>query len=345
MKACLLAAGLIFCLLTSLFSATGDQGAVATVQPIATEAAIAAMKKGGNAIDGAVAAALTLGVVDGHNSGIGGGCFLLIRLADGTTVAIDGRETAPAAADRNMFVRNGKAAPELSQTGALASGVPGSLAAYDYVLRKYGKLSLKDHLLEAAAIAERGFKIDASYARALASEARELTQVEASRKIFLRPNGSPYKQGDLLKQLDLAATYRHIADEGTSWFYRGPFARGVEQWMNQHAGLMKAADFARYEIRMREPVTNSYRGYLIVGFPPPSSGGVHVAQILNILEHFPLQKFGPASVDFVHVTAESMKLAFADRAFWLGDPDFARVPRGLVSKKYAATLAARIQME
>src|SRR4051812_13118424 len=184
-----------------VFGKTAEHGAVATVHPLATDAALDVLQHGGNAIDATVAAALTLGVVDGHNSGIGGGCFLLIRLADGTTVAIDGRETAPAAADRNMFVRNGKAAPELSQTGALASGVPGSLAAYDYVLRKYGKLSLKDHLLEAAAIAERGFKIDASYARALASEARELTHVEASRKIFLRPNGSPYKQGDLLKQL------------------------------------------------------------------------------------------------------------------------------------------------
>src|SRR5438045_5918546 len=164
MKACLLAAGLIFCLLTSLFSATGHQGAVATVQPIATEAAIAAMKKGGNAIDGAIAAALTLGVVDGHNSGIGGGCFMLIRLANGEFVALDGREMAPAKATRDMFIRHGKADTSLSQAGPLAAGVPGSLAVYDYAAREYGKLKLREHLENAAKVAEEGFALDGTYA-------------------------------------------------------------------------------------------------------------------------------------------------------------------------------------
>src|SRR2546429_4608509 len=153
--------------------ARGDRGIVATVHPLATDAAIEAFKKGGNAIDATVAAALTLGVVDGHNSGIGGGCFMLIRLADGMFVAIDGRETAPGAATREMFVRNGKVVPELSLTGPLAAGVPGALAAYDYALRRYGKLSLKEHLMAAARIAGNGFPLNRHYAGRLAASATE----------------------------------------------------------------------------------------------------------------------------------------------------------------------------
>src|SRR5262249_28153542 len=201
-----------------LRAAVGGNGAVATGHPLATEAAIEAMKEGGNAIDGAVAAALTLGVVDGHNSGIGGGCFLLIRLADGSVAAIDGRETAPAKAYRDMFVRNGKADPQLSQTGALASGVPGSLAAYDYALRRYGKIPLAKHLRNAAAIAERGFNLDRAYAQRLAATVDELRRFDSARRVFLQPDGSPYHQGDLLKQPELAATYRAISKNGIDWF-------------------------------------------------------------------------------------------------------------------------------
>jgi gamma-glutamyltranspeptidase/glutathione hydrolase len=326
-------------------TATGSRGVAATVQPIATEAAIATFKHGGNAIDAAVAAALTLGVVDGHNSGIGGGCFFLIRLANGSIIAIDGRETAPGAADRDMFVRNGRADAELSQRGALAIGVPGALAAYDYACRKYGKLSLKDHLLPAALLAERGFALDSSYARSLADTARELNRFEASRRIFLRPNRTPFRRGEVLKQQDLAESYRHIAEQGINWFYRGPFASATETWMKENGGLLTAKDLANYSIKLREPITNTYRGHIIIGFPPPSSGGIHVAQILNILEQFDLAHFGPGSADFIHVTTEAMKLAFADRAFWLGDSDFVSVPQGLISKEYATRLAARIHMD
>ena len=340
----------VICLLLlrgSVFAATatGQHGIVATVQPVATDAALSALKGGGNAIDAAVAAALTLGVVDGHNSGIGGGCFMLIRLASGEVVAIDGRETAPAKATRDMFVRNGKAETGLSQTGPLAAGVPGALAAYDYALKHYGKRPLKELLLEAAATAERGFKIDGSYARALAATAKELASFDESRRVFLHSDGSPYRQGEVLKLPDLAGSYRRIAEHGIDWFYRGAFTEKAEKWMKENGGVMTASDFAAYQVKMREPVTNSYRGYQIIGFPPPSSGGVHVAQILNILEQFDLRKFGANSADFVHVTTEAMKLAFADRAFWLGDPDFARVPKGLASRTYAARLAARIRMD
>ena len=321
--------------------ARGERGIVATVHALATEAAIEAFKKGGNAIDATVAAALMLGVVDGHNSGIGGGCFMLIRLADGTFVAIDGRETAPSAATRDMFVRNGKVVPELSLTGPLAAGVPGALAAYDYALRRYGKLSLKEHLMASAKIAENGFPLSRHYAERLAASAKELNRFEASRAAFL-PDGRPKRPGEILRLPDLARTYRAVAENGIDWFYRGPFAGLTADWMKRNGGLLMAEDFRNYHAKLREPVTTMYRGYQIIGFPPPSSGGAHVAQILNILENFDLKAMGADSADFIHVVAEAMKLAFADRAHWLGDPDFIKVPRGLVAKEYAARLAKQI---
>jgi gamma-glutamyltranspeptidase/glutathione hydrolase len=323
---------------------TGTNGAVATVHPLATDAAVNAVKSGGNAVDAAVAAALTLGVVDGHNSGIGGGCFFLIRTERGSVVAIDGRETAPAKATRDMFLRDGKAVPELSQMGALAIGVPGSLAVYDYALKHFGRLTLRDHLLPAAALARRGFSLDASYAAKLADCADELSRFAESRRVLLREDGKPYKVGDTLKQPDLAESYERIALEGIDWFYKGAFASKVQEWMRKNGGLVTPEDFREYKIKVREPIRSRYRDYEIIGFPPPSSGGVHVAQILNILEHFDLKQYPAYSADSVHLMAEAMKLAFADRAFWLGDPDFARVPRGLVSRHYAETLAKRISL-
>ena len=323
----------------------GQRGIVATVHPLATEAGINALKKGGNAVDAAVAAALTLGVVDGHNSGLGGGCFLFIRLADGRFVAIDGRETAPAAATRDMYLREGKADTELSQTGALASGTPGALAAYNYAVTHYGRLKLKHLLLPAAKIAERGFVIGKGYAKCIEDTAEDVKPFPAARVLLLHDDGTPKAAGELLRQPDLARTYRAIARQGVNWFYFAPFAQATDAWMRDNRGLLRAEDFARYQIKFREPIRTTYRGYEIVGFSPPSSGGVHVAQILNILEHFDLRSMGAGSPEFIHVVAEAMKLAFADRAHWLGDPDFTPVPRGLVSKAYAAQLAKRIRLD
>ncbi|MEN3941631.1 gamma-glutamyltransferase [Prosthecobacter sp. SYSU 5D2] len=317
--------------------------AAATVHPLATEAAKAAYAKGGNAVDAAVAAGLTLGVVDGHNSGIGGGCFLVIRAADGTMSAIDGREMAPAKAHRDMYVMDGKLDNEASKTGALASGIPGALRAYELALKKHGKLTLADLLRPAADLAEKGFEIDEVYARKLAATAEKLRQFPASAAIFLKADGSALKKGDLLVQKDLANTYRAIAEHGTGWFYGGEYAAKAEAWMKENGGIATVADFENYKAVEREPVRSSYRGYDLVCMPPPSSGGVHVAQILNILEHFPIRHFRDSSR--VHVVTEAMKLAFADRAHWLGDPDFAPVPKGLVDKEYAKELAAKIDLD
>ncbi len=325
--------------------AWGERGIAATVHPLATDAAINAFKHGGNAIDAAVAAALTLGVVDGHNSGIGGGCFMLIRLADGRFVAMDGREMAPAAATRDMYVRDGKADIKLSQTGPLAVATPGALAAYDEVIKRHGRLPLRNHLLAAAEIAERGFTVDSKCAARLRNLVSVFARFDGSRAVFLKSDGQPWAEGEVWKQPDLARTYRAIAEHGTGWFYGGPFAQTVGEWMKKNGGVLTADDFRNYRLKFREPITTKYRGFTVVTFPPPSSGGVHVAQMLNILQSFDLKSLGQNSADMAHVVIEAMKLAFADRAYWLGDPDFTNVPRGLVSPDYAKTLAARIRLD
>lgn len=317
-------------------------GVAATVNPLATKVALETLKKGGNAVDATIAAGLMLGVVDGFNSGIGGGCFMVIHKANGETTVIDGREMAPAAATRDMYVKDGKPMPDWSQTGALAPGVPGELAAFDLAQKQHGKLKLADVILPAAEVAWKGFRVTPEYASRSASAVKALAKFPSSRKIFLKPDGGGWKLGDTLKQADLSKTYRTIAKEGIDWFYQGEFARLAGQWMKENGGIMTAEDLANYRTKVREPLRTKYRDHEIIGMPPPSSGGVHVAQILNILEHFELSKLGPDSVETYHLIIEAMKLAFADRAWWLGDPDFVAVPRGLVSKGYAKDLAARI---
>lgn len=328
-------------------TATGPDGIVATVHPLASQAAIDAFEKGGNAIDAACAAAVTLGVVDGHNSGLGGGCFVLIRRAEGSIIAIDGREMAPSAATHDMYLRDGKADTSLSQNGPLASGVPGALAAYDRASRQYGRLPLSDSLSAAADIAERGFAVDRNYARNLKGATEWIRKFPATRTMLLKPNGEPYLEGETLRLTDLAATYRNIAEHGTEWFYSGEFATQIGDWMSKNDGILAADDFKKYTAKNRTPIRTTYRDFEIVGFPPPSSGGVHVAEILNILESFDLKALfqsGDADQDAkaYHIIAEAMKLAFADRAHWLGDPDFAKVPRGLTNQSYADKLAKRI---
>ena len=319
----------------------GTRGVVATVHPIASRIALDILKDGGNAIDAAVGAGLALGVVDGFNSGIGGGCFILIRRADGQVVALDGRETAPAAAQRDMFLREGKADPDLSRKGPLAVGVPGALAAYQWALQHHGTRSIDAVIQPSAKVAREGFTLGPDYVRRLKGAVEKLREFPGAAAIFLN-DAHALEVGDKLVQEDLAATYDGIAGEGIDYFYRGPVARKIARWMKAHGGLLTEADFAAYEPVPREPIRSTYRDYEILGFPPPSSGGVHVAQMLNMLESFDLA--GLSEADRAHVLAEAMKLAFADRAHWLGDPGFAKVPRGLIDKVYAADLAKKISL-
>ena len=346
MKAWIAAVFWIVLLVDQACTAAGDsfnQGAVASVHPLATQAGVEAMKHGGNAVDAAIATALTLGVVDGHNSGIGGGCFLVIRAADGTITCIDGREMAPARAHHDLFVVNGQVDDEASKTGALASGVPGALAAYDLALKRHGKLKLADLLLPAAQIAENGFTIDELYGRKLAGLADKLQRFPATAAVLLKADGTPWKSGDVLVQKDLAASYRALAKHGINWFYRGEFATKTAAWMTANGGIMTASDFFNYAPKLREPLRTFYRGYEVIGMPPPSSGGVHVAQILGMIEGFPIKDLPVAKR--VHVMTEAMKQAFADRAYWLGDPDLAPVPKGLIDPGYLASLASKIDTD
>ena len=313
------------------------RGMVAAVHHLASEAGVEIMRRGGNAVDAAVVTGLVLGVVDSHNSGLGGGCFLLLRLPSGEVVALDGRETAPAAATADMFLRQGKAVPELSRTGALAVAIPGQAAVFHEAVIRYGKLPWKVHCEMAAQIAEAGFPVPRTYASRIAAVAKDLAAFPASRAIFLRADGTPLQQGEIHQQPELAKTLRALGAGGPDWFYRGPFAQATAKWMRENGGLITEADFAAYTFKRRTPLETTYHGRRIVGMPPPSSGGVH---ILNILE----AKGSVRSEDFPHVVAEAMKLAFADRAFWLGDPAFTKVPRGLADKDYGQSLAARIDV-
>ncbi|MBC7785495.1 MAG: gamma-glutamyltransferase [Burkholderiales bacterium] len=327
------------------FGAEAKHNMVVTVHPLATDAAVKVLRDGGNAIDAAVAAGLTLGVVDGHNSGIGGGCFMLIRLADGRVFALDGREMAPAKATRDMYICDGKADTKLSQTGPLAVGIPGSVAVYEHAMQQFGKKKFADVLLPAAQLAEGGFPIDAKYAKKILGTVVQISEFPETKRILLNAEGLPREPGDMFKQPELARTYRNIAASGSDYFYHGAFAKSVSDWMSKNGGIVTESDFSNYKLKEREPLTTKYRGYTIIGFPPPSSGGVHVAQILNILSKFELadlEKKDPALR--IHVMAEAMKLAFADRAFWLGDPDFAKVPRGLVEQTYADDLVKKIDL-
>lgn len=317
--------------------------AVATVNPYATQIAMDTVARGGNALDAAIAATFALGVVDGHNSGIGGGCFILVRLADGRVLAIDGREMAPAAATRDMFLVDGKANPELSRTGALAVGVPGSVLALDKLRQLGAALRWRDLILPSAELADKGFVVSHSLAERLAATAPNLAKFPASAAIYLDAKQQPWVAGSELRQVDLADTYRAIAKQGSAYFYQGDFARKTERWMQQNGGLITRKDFSNYQIKMRKPIVSEFAGYTLYGFPPPSSGGTHVAQILNILEQFDLEK--TTTSERYHLIAEAMKFAFADRAHWLGDADFTRVPRGLTDKNYARSIAQKISLE
>lgn len=316
---------------------------LATVHPLATEAGLDAFRQGGNAIDAAVTAALTLGVVDGFNSGIGGGCFMLVRSADGKVLALDAREAAPYAAFRELYLREGQARPELSSTGPLAVATPGALAGYAELLERLGRRSLASALEPGRKLAADGFVLDPNYVEQIRTTQAELAKFPGTKAVLLKSDGSVPEVGERLVQRDLARTYERIAADGPEWFYQGEFAGKVESWMRAEGGLLTREDFLDYRPIRREPLVTRFRDYTVLGFPPPSSGGVHVAQILNILEQFDLaqiEREDPAVA--THLIAEAMKLAFADRAHWLGDPDFTKVPRGLLDPEYVRELAARI---
>jgi gamma-glutamyltranspeptidase / glutathione hydrolase len=315
-------------------------GMVGSADRFASEAGIEILRGGGNAIDAAAAVGFALAVTHPAAGNLGGGGFMVIRLADGGETAIDFRETAPGLATRDMFLDGrGDVVSERSLVGPLACGVPGSVAGLAHAQRKYGRLTLSAVMQPAIALARDGFEVSWDLADSLAGARQRFARFPASLKAFSRADGTPFGPGDRLRQPELARTLTLIAEQGPDAFYRGPIADLIATEMASSGGLITKADLAAYAPLERHPVTGTFRGYRIVSMPPPSSGGVALIELLNMLEGYPLRDFGVDSSRTIHLMVEAERRVYADRAEWLGDPAFFAVPAsGLTSKAYAARL-------
>ncbi|TCP09115.1 gamma-glutamyltransferase 1 [Crenobacter luteus] len=317
---------------------------VASEHALATRVGVDVMRQGGNAVDAAVAVGLALAVVLPNAGNLGGGGFLLFHdAARRDTVALDFRETAPARASRDMYLDEaGQVVPGRSLDTHLAVGVPGTVAGLAHAHRRWGTLPLATLAAPAIRLAERGFAVSPTLARMLEVERERLGRWPSSRAVFFR-DGRPLRAGETLVQRDLARSLRLIARDGEAAFYRGAIADAIVAEMARHGGLIGTADLRAYRVVERRPVEGEYRGYRVQSMPPPSSGGTHIVQLLKLVERYPLAQLGANSAQTVHYLAEAMKLAYADRAEYLGDPDFTRVPvAGLTSRAYADALARRI---
>ena len=315
----------------------GKNGMVASEQGLATQVGLDILKQGGNAIDAAVAVGFALAVVLPNAGNIGGGGFMVLHDdKTGKNVAIDFREIAPAKASRDMYLDNqGNVIDGKSLFTHDASGVPGTVAGMEYALKKWGTMPLSKVLEPAIKLADKGFIVSDVLAQTLKEEKSTLGKWSSSKAIFFK-NGEPLKSGDLLVQKDLAKSLRLIAKQGAKAFYQGEIATKIAKEMQSHGGTMTLEDLKAYKVVERQPIIGDYRGYKVVTMPPPSSGGVHLIEILNMLEHYPIKEDGVNSAKNIHHMAESMKLAYADRSEYLGDPDFVKIPvTGLTSKAYA----------
>ncbi|MBE0486483.1 gamma-glutamyltransferase [Marinobacter sp.] len=319
----------------------GSQGMVATSHTLASDVALQVLKNGGNAIDAAVTAGFALAVTQPRSGNIGGGGFLLYAPGDGNAPeAIDYRETAPAAATETMFQdKDGNVVSQLSRFSHQAAGVPGTVAGLALALERHGTLTLSEALAPAIRLARDGFVVPHRFTEGLEQARDRLQRWPVTKATFYQNDGSAPQPGDVFKQPELAATLQRIADDGPEGFYQGETARLIVDEMQRHDGLITLSDLKNYRPAVRQPVQGSYRGFDVFSMSPPSSGGTHIIQILNILEGFPIAEMGHNSAATIHHMAEAMKLAYADRAEYLGDTDFVDVPlRGLTGKDYAAEL-------
>jgi gamma-glutamyltranspeptidase/glutathione hydrolase len=318
-------------------------GVVVSACPLATSVGVDILKRGGNAIDAAVAVGFALAVTFPQAGNIGGGGFMLIRLESGKTDFIDFREKAPIAASRDMYLdAQGNVIENLSLLGPLASGVPGTVAGLHRAHELYGSMPWHDCIAPAVSLARDGFAVSGTLASSLQNLQEFLPHYPALKQ-FTKPGGSPLAPGDTLKQGDLAKSLELIADTGPDAFYRGPIADCVAEEMRSSGGIVSRKDLEQYGVRSREPVRGTYRGYEIISAPPPSSGGTTLIEILNIVEGYDLADLGCMSYSYIHYLAEAEKRAYADRARYLGDPDLIDNPVSrLISKEYAARLRESI---
>ena len=325
-----------------------ENGMVSAQERLAAEIGRDIMAKGGNAVDAGVAVAFALAVTLPRAGNLGGGGFMLVHDAEtGRTQAIDYRELAPSGASRDMFLDDkGEADSDKSLYTGAASGVPGTVAGMRMALDTYGSMPWADVIAPAIRLAEEGIIVTPDLADSLEAEREALMKHPSTAKIFFKEGGAGYRPGERLVQADLAATLKKVAAEGPDGFYKGAVAENIARAVQAAGGPMTVEDLAAYKPVLREPVRGSYRGYEIVSMPPPSSGGVHLIQILNTLEGYPIGALGHNTAETIHLMAEAMKLAYADRSEYLGDPDFVDVPvAALTSKDYAAELRGKISAE
>lgn len=323
---------------------TAENGMVATEHELASQVGLQILQQGGNAVDAAAAVGFALAVVLPNAGNIGGGGFMMYHdAASQGQVALDFREMAPSGAHRDVYLdEKGEVIDGKSLFTHYAVGVPGTVAGLEHALQKWGTMSLSQVMQPAIDLAENGFEVSETLAKVLERSAKNMGQWPATTAIFWR-NGAPLQAGDRLVQKDLAKSLRLIANQGSYAFYKGEIAKRIAAEMQAYPGAITMADLASYQAIERQPTRGTYRGYDIATMPPPSSGGPHLVQILNIAERWPLGEWGHNSAQSVHYMTEAMKLAYADRAEYLGDPDFVDVPvSGLVSKHYADNLAQRI---
>lgn len=312
---------------------------VVSDEPLGSDAGVEILKKGGNAVDAAVAVAFALAVVEPEAGNIGGGGFMLVRKASGEAKFIDYREEAPSRATRTMYLgADGKPVPGRSTTGYLSTGVPGTVSGMALAVKLFGKLTLAEDMQPAIRLARQGFPVSAKLAGSLKASAGRLGKFPESRRIFLR-NGKFYRAGDIFRQPELASTLERIAKGGATEFYRGRTARDFAAQESQHGGLISMADLAAYRAKVRETLSGTYRikgnNWTVITSPPPSSGGIAILEALNILQPYDLKSWNDA--ESVHLVIEALRRVFADRAAYLGDSDFTHVPvRGLTSPQYAA---------
>ncbi|MEL4279748.1 MULTISPECIES: gamma-glutamyltransferase [Shewanella] len=322
-------------------------GMVASQEALASRTGIEILKQGGNAVDAAVAVAFSLAVTLPRAGNIGGGGFMLVHLAkENKTIAIDYREMAPSKAKKDIFLdENGDAVTKLSREHGLAVGVPGTVMGMSLALEKYGTMTMAQVTAPAIKMAQEGISVTPDLAVSLAGLKRRMSQWPSTAAIFYKADGSDYQVDDILKQPELAHSLQLIAEKGTKGFYEGETAEKLVKAVQDAGGIMTLADLQHYKTVEREPVRGQYRGYEVVSMPPPSSGGVHIIEMLNVLQQFPIDQFGHNTAQTIHVMAETMKHAYADRSEYLGDPDFYKVPvKQLTNKDYAQKIASQIAL-
>ena len=322
----------------------GKNGMVSSQERIATLVGAEILAQGGNAVDAAVAVGFALAVTHPAAGNIGGGGFMLIAPKNGEVIAIDYREMAPAKANRDMYLdKNGNVDNKKAQFSRLSAGVPGSVAGLLHALDKYGTMSRQTVLKPAIKLADKGFPISYGLAQGLKAKQKYMAKDKSSLQYFYGHNGKTYNAGQILVQKDLAKTLKRISKHGLDGFYKGETAKLIVKEMQNGGGLISLQDLQNYKVKERKPVHGTYRGLDVYSMPPPSSGGVHLVQMLNILEGYELGKYEHNSADYLHLLIESMRRAYADRSKYLGDPDFYDVPVDkLIDKDYAKRLRKTI---